>query len=142
VPTVAGTVFALLTGLFIAGYSVWDKYAVADLHIPPVVEDWATLVGVTVALAPVALRDRARLAAVWRCYRPQVLGAAVLSPLAYILVLTALRFTAISVAAPSREVSVLFGVLLGRRLLGEGSLARRLAAAAAIVAGIISVAIG
>jgi drug/metabolite transporter (DMT)-like permease len=142
VPTVAGTVFALLTGLFIAGYSVWDKYAVADLHIPPVVEDWATLVGVTLALAPVALRDRARLAAVWRCYRPQVLGAAVLSPLAYILVLTALRFTAISVAAPSREVSVLFGVLLGRRLLGEGSLARRLTAAAAIVAGIISVAIG
>ena len=37
---------------------------------------------------------------------------------------------------------MLFGVLLGRRLLGEGSPARRLAAAAAIVAGIISVAIG
>jgi drug/metabolite transporter (DMT)-like permease len=137
-----GTVFALLTGVFIAGYTVWDKYAVASLHIPPVVEDWATLVGVAVALAPLALRDRARLAAVWQSYRPQVLGAAVLSPLAYILVLTAMRFTAVSVAAPSREVSVLFGVLLGRRLLGEGSLARRLAAAAAIVAGIISVAIG
>ena len=137
-----GTAFALLTGVFIAAYTVWDKYAVATLHIPPVVEDWATLVGVAVALAPVALRDRTRLAAVWQSYRPQVLGAALLSPLAYILVLTALRFTAVSVAAPTREVSVLFGVLLGRRLLGEGSLARRLAAAAAIVAGIIAVAIG
>ena len=40
------------------------------------------------------------------------------------------------------EVSVLFGVLLGGRLLGEGSRTRRLAAAVAIVAGIISVAIG
>jgi drug/metabolite transporter (DMT)-like permease len=137
-----GIAFALLTGLSIAAYTVWDKYAVATLHIPPVIEDWAATLGVAVALAPIALRDRVRLAAVWRAYRPQVLGAAVLSPLAYILVLTALRFTAISVAAPCREVSVLFGVLLGRRMLGEGSLGRRLAAAVAIVAGIISVAIG
>src|SRR5262249_241715 len=63
--------------------------------------------------------------------------AAVLSPLAYILVLIALSFTAVSAIAPAREVSVLFGVLLGRRMLGEQGMARRLAAAAAIVAGII-----
>jgi hypothetical protein len=42
--------------------------------------------------------------------------------------------------APAREVSVLFGVLLGGRLLGEGSLARRLTAAATIVAGIVAIA--
>ena len=91
---------------------------------------------------PVVLRDRQRLARVWQSFRPQVLGAALLSPLAYILVLIALSFTAVSAVAPAREVSVLFGVLLGRRLLGEGALARRLAAAAAIVAGIIAVAVG
>jgi drug/metabolite transporter (DMT)-like permease len=141
-PALMGITFALLTGLTIAAYTVWDKYAVATLNVPPVLEDWAATLGVTVAVAPIALRDRARLATVWHSYRPQVLGAAVLSPLAYILVLTALRFTAVSVAAPCREVSVLFGVLLGRRLLGEGSAARRLAAAAAIVAGIVAVAVG
>jgi len=141
-PALMGIAFALLTGLTIAAYTVWDKYAVATLHIPPVLEDWAATLGVTLAVAPIALRDRTRLAAVWHSYRPQVLGAAVLSPLAYILVLTALRFTAISVAAPCREVSVLFGVLLGGRLLGEGGAVRRLAAAVAIVAGIISVAVG
>jgi uncharacterized membrane protein len=48
----------------------------------------------------------------------------------------------VSAIAPAREVSVLFGVLLGRRLLGEGGLIRRLAGAAAIVAGIIAIAIG
>lgn len=140
-PPLMGIAFALLTGLTIAAYTVWDKYAVATLHVPPVLEGWAATLGVTLAVAPIALRDRARLATVWHSYRPQVLGAAVLSPLAYILVLTALRFTAVSVTAPSREVSVLFGVLLGGRLLGEGSVVRRLAAAAAIVAGIISVAV-
>ena len=141
-PALMGIAFALLTGLTIAAYTVWDKYAVATLQIPPVLEDWAATLGVTLAVAPIALRDRTRLAAVWHSYRPQVLGAAVLSPLAYILVLTALRFTAISVAAPCREVSVLFGELLGGRLLGEGGPVRRLAAAVAIVAGIISVAVG
>ena len=57
----------------------------------------------------------------WHRYRAQVAGAAVLMPLAYILVLAALAFTAVSVVAPAREVSVLFGVLMGGRLLGEGS---------------------
>jgi drug/metabolite transporter (DMT)-like permease len=136
-----GVMFALLTGITIATYTLWDKYAVGPLHVPPVVEDWAATVGVAVAVAPFALRDRPKLAMVWHGYRRQVLGAAVLSPLAYILVLSALRFTAVSVVAPCREVSVLFGVLLGRRLLNEGSLARRLVAAIAIVAGIITVAV-
>ena len=70
------------------------------------------------------------------------LRTAVLSPLAYILVLIALSFSAVSAVAPAREVSVLAGVLLGRRLLGEGGLARRLTAAAAIAAGIICIAVG
>ena len=41
-----------------------------------------------------------------------------------------------------KSVSVLFGVILGGKMLGEGSLTRRLAAAAAVVAGIIAIAIG
>jgi len=70
-----------------------------------------------------------------------VLGAALLAPLAYILVLVAMTFTSVAAVAPAREVSVLFGVILGRRLLGEGGLARRLTGAAAIVAGIVAVAL-
>jgi drug/metabolite transporter (DMT)-like permease len=135
-----GVAFALLTGVFIAAYTLWDSYAVSRLHIPPMIEVWAASAGICLALAPLVLRDRARVAAVWSAFRAQILGAGLLSPLAYVLVLTAVRFTAISAVAPVREVSVLFGVLLGRRLLGEGSLPRRLAAAAAIVTGILCIA--
>jgi drug/metabolite transporter (DMT)-like permease len=134
--------FALATGAFIASYTVWDKYAVATLRTPPILQGYACFPVIAIAFAPLVLRDRARLAEVWHSYRPQVLGAALLAPLAYILVLTALSFTAVSAVAPAREVSVLFGVLLGRRLLGEGHLVRRLTAAAAIVAGIIAIAVG
>jgi uncharacterized membrane protein len=93
-------------------------------------------------LAPFALADAERTRLVWRRYRRQVLGAALLSPLAYVLVLVALTFSSVAAVAPTREVSVLFGVVLGRRMLGEGGLARRLTGAAAIVAGIIAVTVG
>ena len=134
--------FALVTGMFIASYTLWDKYAVSTLRVPPLVQGYAAMPVMALVLAPFALRQRARTALVWRTYRRQVAGAAVLAPLAYILVLVALSFTAVSAVAPAREVSVLAGVLLGRRLLGEGQLARRLAAAAAIAAGIICIAVG
>jgi drug/metabolite transporter (DMT)-like permease len=141
-PAGKAIMFAGLTGMFIASYTVWDKHAVTTLHTPPLLQAYAAFPIMAVAFAPLALRDRPRVAGLWRSYRPQVLGAAVLAPLAYILVLIALKFTAVSAVAPAREVSVLFGVLLGGRLLGEASLARRLGGAAAIVAGIVAVAIG
>jgi drug/metabolite transporter (DMT)-like permease len=134
--------FATLTGMFIASYTLWDKHAVTNLHTPPLLQGYAAFPMMVLAFAPLALRDKPLLARVWRRYRLQVLGAAVLAPLAYILVLIALSFTAVSAVAPAREVSVLFGVLLGGRLLGEGGLTRRLAGAAAIVTGIVAVAVG
>ena len=142
-PSAAGAIaFALITGVFIACYTIWDKYAVANLHTEPVLQGYAGFPVMALVFTPFVLRDRRRLVQVWKSFRPQVIGAALLSPLAYILVLIALSFTAVSAVAPAREVSVLFGVLLGRRMLGEDHIARRLVAAAAIVAGIIAVALG
>jgi drug/metabolite transporter (DMT)-like permease len=140
-PASRAIIFALVTGMFIASYTLWDKYAVSTLRVPPLLQGYASLPVMALLLAPSALRRRGRTTRVWRRYRRQVTGAAVLSPLAYVLVLIAMSFTAVSAVAPAREVSVLAGVILGRRLLGEGSLARRLTAAAAIAAGIICIAV-
>jgi len=141
-PASRAITFALVTGMFIASYTLWDKYAVSTLRVPPLLQGYASLPVMALLLAPSALRQRGRTTRVWRRYRRQVTGAAVLSTLAYVLVLIAMSFTAVSAVAPAREVSVLVGVILGRRLLGEGSLARRLTAAAAIAAGIICIAVG
>jgi drug/metabolite transporter (DMT)-like permease len=134
--------FAIATGVFIASYTLWDRYAVATLGTPALLQGYATFPFMAVVFALPARRAKDRTALVWHCYRAQVAGAAVLMPLAYILVLAALAFTAVSVVAPAREVSVLFGVLMGGRLLGEGSVARRLTAAVAIAGGIIAIAVG
>ena len=132
----------MVTGLFIATYTVWDKVAVTTVGNPPLLQGYASVLGMAVMLAPAALADRARLRQTWHRYRRQAVGAGLLSPLAYILVLIAMTFTSVAAVAPAREVSVLFGVVLGRRLLGEGGLARRLAGGAAIVIGVIAVAVG
>ena len=133
---------ALGTGAFIASYTLWDKYAVSTLATPPVLQGYAAFPVMVLAFAPHVLRHRDGLVRVWRAFWPQVLGAGVLAPGTYMLVLVALSFSPVDTIAPVREVSVLFGVILGRRLLGEGGLPRKLAAAAAIVAGIVAVAVG
>jgi drug/metabolite transporter (DMT)-like permease len=140
-PVGVAVTLAACTGVFIATYTVWDKYAVSNLRTPPLLQGYAAFPFMAIAFAPLVLRDRARIGQVWREYRRQVVAAAALAPLAYILVLVALSFSAVSSVAPAREVSILFGVLLGRRLLGEGGMARKLTAAVAIVAGIVAVAV-
>ena len=138
----AAILFALVTGLFIAAYTLWDKIGVTTVGNPPLLQGYASLVGMALVLAPFTLANAGRTRLIWHSYRRQALGAGLLSPLAYVLVLVAMTFTSVAAVAPAREVSVLFGVVLGRKMLGEGGLARRLAGAAAIVAGIIAVTFG
>jgi len=72
--------------------------------------------------------------------RGRVLAIAALSPLSYILILLALRQGAVSRIAPARELSILFGALLGGQVLKERQRARRLVAAAAFVCGVVALA--
>jgi drug/metabolite transporter (DMT)-like permease len=138
--------FSLLTGVFIASYTLWDKYAVSDLSLSPILYYWACLFVGTLLLTPVALRDKEKVRAAWRAHQPEILGVAVLSPLSYVLIhvliLVALVFSPVSQVAPAREISILIGVLMGGRLLAEGSLRRRLVASGLMVAGIAALAVG
>ena len=112
------------------------------LLIPPLLQSWATTLVTTALLTPLAMRRREETATIWRNHKPEVLGVAVLSPLSYILVLTALVFTPVSYVAPAREVSILIGVLMGASLLSESNLSQRLFAAGAMVVGIVALALG
>ena len=137
-----GVAYGLLTGASIAAYTLWDKHAVSALLIPPLLQNWsATLVSVA-ALTPLALRRREKVVAVWREYRSEVFGVALLTPLSYILVLTALISAPVSYVAPAREVSILIGTAMGASLLAEGDARRRLLAACAVVLGVVALALG
>jgi drug/metabolite transporter (DMT)-like permease len=134
--------FALFTGVAIASYTLWDKQAVGPLGIQPVLYYWGTNVAETVLLTPFVAHRRDEVRRTWRAYRRQALGVAVLSPLAYILVLFALAHAPVSYVAPARELSILVGAVAGTTVLAEGHRRRRLAAAGAIFVGIVALALG
>jgi len=136
----AGVRFGLATGAVIALYTLWDGTAVKRLALPPLVYYWFGDALRTLLLAPAALQDRAGVALLWRSVRGRVLAIAALSPLSYILILLALRQGAVSRIAPARELSILFGALLGGQVLRERQRARRLVAAAAFVCGVVALA--
>jgi len=133
--------FALATGVVIAAYTLWDKTAVSALLIPPLFYDWATVTGQSLLFAPLALRRREELRETWTRRRGAVIGVGILSRLAYILVLTALVVSPVSYVAPAREIGILFGAFLGARVLAEGHATRRGIGAAAMVLGVIALAV-
>ena len=134
--------YALLTGCMIATYTLVDKVAVWAWLIPPLVQDWAANLGRVALMTPMALRKRDEIAPTWRRAKKEIVAVAVLCPLSYILVLTAMVFTPVSYVAPAREISILVAALMGTQLLAEGDVGRRLAAAAAMVFGIVCLALG
>jgi drug/metabolite transporter (DMT)-like permease len=134
--------FALATGVVIATYTLWDKTAVSGLLVPPLLYDWSTCVGQVIVLTPLALRRRDHVRTAWRAHRSDVIGVGVLSRLAYILVLTALVVSPVSYVAPAREIGILIGAILGARLLAEGHVIRRGIGAAAMVFGVLALALG
>jgi drug/metabolite transporter (DMT)-like permease len=137
-----GIALALTTGGLICAYTLWDAYQVTELAIPALLLVWTSDLGGCLLLAP-AVRGRGpEVREIWRSYRREVVGVAVLSPVAYVLVLVALRFAPVSYVAPAREISILIGVMMGHRLLGEANVGRRLAATAAVVGGMICVSAG
>jgi drug/metabolite transporter (DMT)-like permease len=136
----AGILFGLLTGLFIAGYTVNDGWSVKALALSPFIIDFSGNLIRVVVLTPLALRDLPEVAREARVYAKPAAVVAVLGPLGYILVLFAMRIAPISHVAPARELSTLVGTYFGSRLLREKAVPARLAGAVCIVVGVVSLA--
>lgn len=131
----AGLIFAVVTGVTIATYSLWDKVGVS--HVPPLLYVTGAFLGPAIAMSWLLRRRVDALMGAWRA-SPLTMGAgAVLSPLAYSLALVALSFAQVSQVAPLREVGVVIGTILGITLLNEPSPVPRIGGAVVIALGAI-----
>lgn len=131
-----GIGYAALTGVFIAGYTLWDAYAVTQLAIAPLLFNWIGSLVRLMLLTPVAWRRLTLVPEVWREHRRAVLAVAILAPGAYLLVLLAFTLAPVSHVAPLRELSILIGTVLGARLLAEGHTWARVALAVGVLVGV------
>jgi drug/metabolite transporter (DMT)-like permease len=138
----AGLGWGGATGALIAMYSVVDGYAVKVMLMGPVLFDYVCNVLRIPLQAPLVWRERATLPALLRAQWKAALAVTLMGPLAYILVLYAVRMAPLSHVAPAREVSMLFAALIGGRLLGEADRGLRIAGAGCIAAGVIALALG
>lgn len=134
--------YGIASGLFIAAYTLWDRHGVHARGIPPVIYDGGTAFTVLALVTPFAIPRRAEVARHWREHKRYMLGMALLSPTAYVLVLTAMTFTPVSYVAPAREVSIVIGAFIGAKFLKEADATRRIWAAVAMAAGVIALALG
>ena len=137
-----GLLYGFTCGVCIATYTVWDQHAVSHHALPPVIYDCGTQLVMCSILTPFAWPRRAEAAQAWRDHRGKVLTVALLGPVGYVLILTAMQFTPVSYIAPAREISILIGTFFGAKLLKEADGSRRLLAAGGMVAGIIALAFG
>lgn len=137
-----GMVYGLLSGAFIASYTVVDGYAVKILLMSPILVDYMGCLLRMLVLAPALLRDPAAARVLWQRQWKYAVFVGVVSPVSYVLVLYAMQTAPLSHVAPAREVSMLFAALIGGHLLGEGDRVLRLIGAACIAAGVMALALG
>jgi drug/metabolite transporter (DMT)-like permease len=137
-----GVGYGVVCGTTIAAYTLWDAHAVTALAVSPIFLMFGSALFESAYLAPYALTRRPALAKVWRDNKVPVLAVAVLSPIAYVLVLFALRLAPVSLVAPARELSIVIGSVGAWLLLREPNPVRRLAGAVIVLAGVAAIAAG
>jgi drug/metabolite transporter (DMT)-like permease len=137
---IRGPIFALITGIAIAGYSLVDNAAVEHVH--PIIYGYMIFVGLAVGMTPYVLGKHHAVA--WRELRMSpglVLIGGLFVQGTYLIILAAMRIAPVSYIVPLREVSVIFAAALGVLLLGEGFGRERIYAAGIIALGVILIAV-
>ncbi len=135
-----GVAYGLLTGLTIAAYTLWDAHSVTGLGVPPIVYFGTGAIVQSLLMAPYALKDREEVSWLWREHKREIVIVGLFSPIAYLLVLYALRIAPVSLVAPARELSIVLGGLAAWLILKEANAVRRLVGSVVVLAGIAAIA--
>lgn len=130
---------ALLNGVIIAVYSLIDARGVQAIHplVYVYLSDAISLVGLSIILPLIGKGPEMRIAALERPHMAAIAGFG--SVATYATVLAATRIAPVAYVGPMREISIVFGVLIGVRFLGEPAVRSRLYGAFVIFLGILAI---
>ncbi len=139
----AGLFWGSLTGLFIAGYSFCDAWAVQqETGLTPLTFYFPSIALRAVVLTPFILQKTGWKSEIKRILttdrlRKSLAAVTAGSPGAYLLILYALSLAPLAYVAPAREVGMTAGVIAGALLLKEKLSLTRLAGIALMVTGVM-----
>jgi len=132
--------YGLLVGIAITSYTLLDKAIVSIVFIFPLILDYFNTIGRLILLSPIAFKNFDKVKYEWINHKKEAIGVAIFNSLGYIIVLLVLRFTPVSYVAPVREISILFGTLIGVKVLNEHLGIKRIIYAVIITIGVIVIA--
>jgi drug/metabolite transporter (DMT)-like permease len=132
------TSWALANAVIIAAYTLVDAAGVRTAATPQTYVVWLFVLDALPFPFIVFLMKRNELLAYARQFWLRGLFSGVLSAAAYGVVLWAMTRAPVAAVAALRETSVIFAALIGAWLLKEGHIARRLAGAVTVAAGVIA----
>jgi drug/metabolite transporter (DMT)-like permease len=137
----SGARYALLTGLVIAAYSVWDKVGVS--YVNPFLYMYFLIMGSVLLLTPYIWRmhGTSKIRIEIRKKLGSIILSGLLMFLAYGLILFAFQFSRVSYIAPAREVGIVIGVVLGTLLLREPFGKGRAIGSCLIISGLVLISV-
>ena len=137
-----GVRYALLTGLTISLYSVWDKVGVN--YVNPLLYMYLLSLGTALGLAPYIIRQHGTSAIKKELIsnKIRIVAAALLAFGTYATILSVLQLSKVSYVAPAREIGIVFSVLLGSIILKESTSIGRIIGSLIITIGVFLIGIG
>lgn len=132
------SVWAILTGLTIAAYSLVDKVGVR-IVAPPVYIYLMNIVSLLLLSPVVLISGTGRIVEEWRRNRSAIALVSVLVTGSYLMILFALQIANVSYVVAVREVSVVFSVLFGVFQLKERYGLQKLTGAVLILLGVVTI---
>ena len=118
-----------------ASYTIWDKIAVSSL--PPFLYfyGYTFLTALFYVILLQSRFSRGQLREEWQQKWPGIIAVALLNTFTYLLILVALGLSKAAYVGALRQLSLVIGVMLGWRLLGERVGRPKLVAVLMLVAG-------
>lgn len=136
-----GVMYGFGIGLLISCYTVWDSYSVKVLLIAPLLLEYTAHPLRVLVLLPVARKHWPEIQSIWRQHHWKIIAISLMSPIAFILILYAIMKAPVHIIAPAREMSIVFGIIFGAKLLTEENFLPRFIGSLLILAGIILLAV-
>ena len=137
----SSVLYGLGVGVMLACFTVWDGWAVGTLGLPPVGYFWMAIVVQAILFTPFAIRGRNAWSA-FRAHPVVIVAIGLLGPASYMLALTAIQMSSVSLVAAAREVSVVLVALGGAFFFGERHVVQRVIGSVVVVSGVALLALG
>ena len=129
---------ALITGCFIAAYTLVDGLGVREGEVALSYIGWLFLINGLVFGLFVFVRRPAEMLSLWRNDTARVVGGGIAKAIAYGTVIFVMYYSPMAVVATLRETSVIMAALIGVYFLREPAGHLRIAAALLVAGGIIA----